>query len=164
MQGTLVKRYEKLAFYGVPGENGGTATYHRMKGFTELSISKNPKEYSRQYVDEKTEQTDITGYSTSISYAFDRYEGQAVHEDIIRITDDELVGDEAVRTIIVVDMTDGNNTAGYSAVKRDFAVVPDSEGSSLDAYTYSGSFKARGESETVTVTISGDTLTIKTGE
>ena len=45
---TLVQRADKVAFYKPKtGEK-----YFRMKGFTGLSISKNPKEYTRQYVDE----------------------------------------------------------------------------------------------------------------
>ncbi len=140
MEGTLIKRSDKVAFMGVPGE-GGAYTYHRMKGFTEISTSKNPIEYSRQYIDEAFETSDVTGYSPSISYSFDQYVGNAVHEDLAKISDDELVGSQAIRPIIVVDMT---KTAD-NAVKRDFSVIPDSEGDSTDAYTYSGTFKVHGE-------------------
>lgn len=38
----LVQRADKVAFMKVDD------TYHRMKGFTGLSNSKNPKEYTRQ--------------------------------------------------------------------------------------------------------------------
>lgn len=155
---TLVKRAGKVAFYGVPG-SGEAVTYQRMKGFTELSISKNPKEYSRQYVDEEFEQTDVIGYSPSIAYGFDLYEGNAVHEDIVKITDGELIGTDAVRSILLVDFTDGSETDGYSAVKREFAVIPDEEGNSMDAYTYSGSFKVKGKSVAGKVTLSNDTAT-----
>ena len=70
MKGTLVKRADKLAFYGVPGEGEGTVIYYRMKGFTEISISKNSKEYTRQYVDEAFEETiglpdNVSGASVS---------------------------------------------------------------------------------------------------
>ena len=47
MEGKLVQRADKVAFYGVKGE-GDAVTYHRMKGFTDISTSKNPKEYSRK--------------------------------------------------------------------------------------------------------------------
>lgn len=160
MKGTLVKRADKLAFYGVPGEGEGTVTYYRMKGFTEISISKNSKEYTRQYVDEAFEETDVTGYSPSVSYAFDMYKEQTPQSDIVKITDDELTGDDAIREIIFVDLTSKDSDGKYLAKKRSFAVIPDSEGGSTDAYTYSGSFKAKGSSEDVAVTISGDTLAI----
>lgn len=160
MKGTLVKRADKLAFYGVPGEGEGTVTYYRMKGFTEISISKNSKEYTRQYVDEAFEETDVTGYSPSVSYAFDMYKEQTPQSDIVKITDDELTGDDAIREIIFVDLTSKDSNGKYLAKKRSFAVIPDSEGGSTDAYTYSGSFKAKGSSEDVAVTISGDALTI----
>jgi hypothetical protein len=60
MDGTMVQRADKVAYLGIKG-TGDTFTYHRMKGFTEMSVSKNPKEYNRQYVDEAFEETDVTG-------------------------------------------------------------------------------------------------------
>ena len=93
---TLVPRSKKVLFYGVPAASGDTTTYHRMKGFTDVSTSKNAKEYTRQYVDELFEQTDVTGYSPSTSYGFDQYAGDPVHADIVKITDDELIGSNAV--------------------------------------------------------------------
>lgn len=136
----IVGRSKKLAFYGVPGDDGQTV-YKRMTGFTSLSQSKNPKEYSRQYIDEDIEQTDVVGYSPSISYAFDQYIGNAVHEDIIKITDNELLMEKAVREIIVVDMTSETKIAK----KRSYSVIPDTEGDTTDAYTYTGNFKAKSE-------------------
>lgn len=103
----LVSRSRKVAFMGVTSGTGGsgTETFHRMTKFTDMSKSSNPAEYSRQYVDEDGEVTDVTGYSPEISYAFDMYENNAVHNDIIDITDNEKMGDDAVRNIIVVDFT-----------------------------------------------------------
>lgn len=153
----LVKRHQKVAFYGVSASEGGEATFHRMTGFTGLSTAKNPKEYSRQYVDEAFEQSDVTGYSPSMSYAFDQYKGNIVHEDIIKISDEELTGDDAVREIVLVDFTE-KSKAGTEcrAVKRNFSVIPDSEGDGTDAYTYSGSFKTKGAVEKGYVTISAE--------
>lgn len=140
----VVKRSDKVAFYGVA--DGDSVTYHRMKGFTDISISKNPKEYSRQYVDEEFERTDVVAYATSMSYGFDQHAGDAVHEDIASIHDDELLGTDAVRSIIVVDFTKaGADDASFVARKRDFSVIPDSEGDSMDAYTYAGTLKTAGD-------------------
>lgn len=140
----LVKRSQKLAFYGVSG-TGNTVTYHRMTGFTEISKSSNPKEYSRQYVDEDFERSDVVGYSPEYSFAFDLFEDNAVHADIAAIADGERVGTDAIRSIVMVDLSKQDEKGLYSAVKRDFSVIPDSEGDSTDAYTYSGSLKANGE-------------------
>lgn len=135
----LVARHKKLAFYGIPGTgSGSTVTYHRMTKFTSFGQNKNSKEYSRQYVDEPITESDIVGYSPSISYGFDQHTGNAVHEDIISISDGELVGDDAVRSIILVD------TITKKAIKRDYSVIPSSEGDNLSAYTYSGDFKCKG--------------------
>lgn len=162
MEGKMVQRAEKLAFFGVKGASDAI-TYHKMKGFTEMSQSKNPKEYSRQYIDELFEQTDITGYSPSISYAFDQYVGDPVHNEIVAITDGEFVGNDAVRPIVIVDMTQPATEGKYPAVKRDFAVIPDSEGDSMDAYTYSGNLKVKGERVVGTATITDGTLTFTEG-
>lgn len=155
----LVKRSDKVAYFGVP-QTDGSSTFMRMTGFTEMAVSKNAEEYSRQYVDEKFKQTDVTGYSPSIAYGFDLYDGNAVHEDIVSITDNEYVGTEAVRQIIIVDFSTESGDGGYSAIKRDFAVVPDSEGDSTEAYTYSGTFKVKGEKVFGTVTSEDDYATI----
>lgn len=139
----LVGRSDKVAFYGIAGES--ETTYHRMTGFTEMSVTKNPKEYSRQYIDEAFEQTDVTGYSPSIAYAFDQYSENEVHTDLAAIADEEKVGTDAVRDIVIVDMTKAGKTSGAKAAqKRSYAVIPDSEGGSTDAYTYSGAFRTKG--------------------
>ena len=139
----VVKRSQKVAFYGVPGAD--SVTYHRMTGFTEITKSSNPKEYNRQYVDEDFERSDVIGYSPEFSYAFDLFEGSEVHADIASISDEEKTGTDAIREIIVVDLTKaGDAEKTFAAVKRGFAVIPNNEGNSTDAYTYSGSLKANG--------------------
>lgn len=153
----LVKRSKKVAFMGVITEPS-TETFHRMTKFTDFSKSSNPTEYSRQYVDEDGEVTDVTGYSPEISYAFDYYTGNAVHKDIIDITDNEKVGDDAVRNIIIVDFTRPveSQEDQFYAKKRPYAIIPDSEGDSTDAYTYSGSLKNKGAFEEVKVSSDDD--------
>jgi len=64
-----------------------------------------------------------------------------VHTDIISIFDREKVGVEAVRPIIMVDLADDSHTA----IKRDFAVVAESEGRGVETYKYSGTFRVKGE-------------------
>lgn len=163
--GDLVQRAEKLAFYGVPTTSGGstTITYTRMEGFTSLSGSKNPSEYSRRYVDETSDRVSISGYAPAIAYEFDRYKGNAVLDDIIDIHEHEKIGGQASRVIIQVDLTTVTENEGVTnatAIKRDYSVIPDSDGGSNDALTYSGNFRAAGTAETVTVTTSDDWQTI----
>ena len=139
----IIKRCKKLAFYGVPTGDGieGAYKYYRMKGFVEISTAKNPKEYSRQYVDEEFEQTDVVGYTPSISFGFDRFKDDAVHDDIIEIFNNEKVGADAVRPIIMVDLASGD----MSAIKRDFSVIAENEGSGIETYKYTGTFKVKGD-------------------
>lgn len=136
--GNLVTRPKKLAFYGVPNRG-----YQRMEGFTDLGYSQNPKEYSRQYVDEEFERTDIVGYAPSISYSFDRYTNNEVLADIVTITENEYIGDLMKRTIVTVDLSNGTATTA-PAKMRDYAVIPDTNGDTTDCLTYSGNFKTKG--------------------
>lgn len=138
------------------------ATYHRMQGFTDMSKSLNPKEYSRQYVDEYFEQTDVVGFSPSIAYGFDQYKGNAVHDELVKLSDNEAIGTDAVRTIVIVDFTkETANTGEYLATAREFSVIPDSEGGSMDAYTYSGTFKVKGDKIEGTATSTDDWQTLE---
>lgn len=139
----LIKRSDKVTFYGIPGESGN-ATFTRMKGFTELSTSKSPKEYTRQYVDEDTERTSVVGYSPVLSFSFDEFSGDAVLAELAEIIDGEKLGTDAERELVIVDFSKPSGD-GFKAVKRRFTVVADSEGDGFDAYTYSGSFSACGE-------------------
>lgn len=139
---TLIKRSDKVSFFGNMGT--GTETFNRMRGFTTLSGSKNPKEYSRQYVDEEFEVTDVTGYSPSIEFGFDQYKGDLVHDEMVEILDSEATGTEARRNIVTVDFSQpiGN---GYKATKRAYSIIGDADGDSMDAYTYSGNLRAVGK-------------------
>ena len=134
----LVKRSRKVAFMDV--STTSIANFLRMTKFTEISKSKNPTEYSRSYVDEDGEVTDVTGYSEEISYNFDLHVGNLVHQKIVDITDNEKTGADALVQILQVDFTKPVGD-GYEARLRTYSVVPDAEGDSTDAYTYSGAFR-----------------------
>lgn len=138
----MYNRSDKVAFMSVSG--GESTKYVRMTGFTDLSTSKNAKEYNRQYVDEKSERSDVVGYAPSMSFKFDREEDNAVHDMLVDIADNEKIGTEAHVSIVVVDMM-SDTEGSFEAVCRDFSVIPGSEGDGTDAYTYSGTFKACGE-------------------
>lgn len=147
----MVKSINRLFFYGVKG-TGDTVVYHRMKGFEELSKSLNPNEYTRKYVDEEFERSDITRYSPSISFSFDLVQSNAVHTDISTIAKNEIVGSGAVRSILAVEIDNDTD----NAVLRDFSVILDAEDNSEDFYKYSGSFKANGDKVLGTATSSDD--------
>lgn len=152
----IVARHRILAFYGVPDEDGTVSKYYRMKKFTQFSHSKNPIEYNRQYVDEPFQQTDVMGFSPSYDYAFDKHTNLEVQNDIIKITDGELLGDDAVRTIVIVNTSD----TSAPVYKRDYSIIPNSEGDNINVYTYSGSMKAKGEKAQVVAVTTDDYQTI----
>ena len=153
----LVRRSAKIAFMNI-----GTVeapNYQRMKKFTELSNSRNPIEYSRQYVDEDGEDTDVVGVSLEKGFAFDEYENNPVHKKIVDIIEDEILGTDAIVDILVVDKSRSVEEGGYEARRRDYSVIADSDGDDTNAYTYSGSFKKNGAFEKVTAEISEDGMT-----
>lgn len=149
----LVKRSGKVAFMDVSTTQ--IPIFLRMRKFTEISKSKNPTEYSRTYVDEDGEVTDVTGYSEEISYAFDLYSGNLVHEKIVKITDDELTGDEALVKILIVDFSKPVGS-GYEARLRTYTTVPDTEGDATEAYTYSGTFRKNSKMSKGIATLNSD--------
>src|SRR5690606_21335116 len=83
--------------------------------------------------------------STSMDFNFDYMPSNPVHDKLVEIIDGEKIGDDAVVSILVVDFSEqGTEPDSFKAVKRDFAVIPGTEGDSLDAYTYSGNFRVKG--------------------
>ena len=112
------------------------------EGFTSLSESKNPKEYTRQYVHEKTERTDIVGYSPSIAYSVDTYTENAVIARVREIADKELIGTDAQVDIVTVHLFEPATGSGYKAYRRRYAIIPDAKGDGTEALIYSGTFKA----------------------
>lgn len=169
----LKKRSEKLSFMEVkPTTGSGESTFVRLEGFTTQTFNANAKEFTRDYVDEDTSRTDVTGYAESINYNFDQYVGQKALEEIVKISEKELTGTDAVRKIVTVDMTTLNGSSGKvpsftaNATVRSYAIVPSSNGESTDCMTYSGDFKSRGAKIACTVLLDNDfqTLTITGSE
>lgn len=141
IEGKLVKRADRLAFMNV-AETSAPEEYRRLMGFTTLSESKNPIEYSRQYVDEPSETTDTVGYSAEKEYEFDMYAGNPCLEKIANITDNEVTGTDAHIPVVSVDLYTEDEQGRCLARKRTYAVVPDGVGDGTDALIYTGSLKA----------------------
>lgn len=169
MSEKIVERHKVLAFYGIPQDDSETPVFKRLRKFTQFSHSKNPQEYSRQYVDEPFQRDDVVGFAPQYDYAFDKHTNLPVHSDIISITNNEMLGSAAVRTIIIVDIsgatvdTANSNKASAYGYKRDYSVVPSTEGDNINIYTYSGSMKANGEQERVQIYTTDNWLTVTEG-
>ena len=137
-----LKRSEKLAFIAVP--IGNEPTFFRLKNFTEFTVSKNPVNYSRQYIDEDFKRNDVVSYAPSVSYSFDYDSESPSHSVIVNITDNEKLGADALVDIIFVDISTEDQIQ-QPASKRKWTVVPDKEGSDSTAYDYSGTLYANGK-------------------
>lgn len=138
----FVRRNEKVNFMEV---NKGE--FSRMKFFTAMGEEKNPMEYSRQYVDEAYERVDVVGISSGVSFSMDQRTNDEVHEIIVDIFENEKLGDDATVTILSVDFTkpvELDEGVAYKAKKRDFSVIPGSEGGEAEVYSYEGTFRAKG--------------------
>lgn len=151
-------------------DSDGVSTFHRMEGFTDFGESKNPKEITSAYVDETTERTNIIGYSSSFGYTFEQYLGQPTQEEIIKIEEGELIGKDAVRRVIVVNMNTvtglGSGALTATARIRPYTIIPDSSASNQGCMTHSGNFKSNGEKEEIQVTAENSdwlTVTIRSG-
>lgn len=154
----MIKRSEKLAFMQVTeGEN---KVFKRMTGFTELSVSKNPKEYSRKYIDEDMERSAVVGYAPAISYKFDVEPGNSVHNVFCNVADRELTGADTECTVVIADISSCDENGKCKAVMRPFSIIPSGEGDDTDTYTCSGSLRAAGEKQFGTATSDDDWQTI----
>ena len=93
-----------------------------------------------------------------MDYEFDLHTNDAVLKRLATITDDELLGSDAQVNIVMVDLfevkTEDPNTC--TARKRDWSVIPDTEGDGTDALIYKGSFKAAGKIAKGTATTTDD--------
>ena len=139
----MIKRSEKVAF--MECSQDGQTTYTRMTGFTEFSVSKNPKEYSRKYIDEDLERSEVVGYSPIISYKLDVDPKNIVHNFLGMVADNEMMGSDAKCNIMIADLSNINEDGSANAIVRAFSIIPGTEGDDKNTYTLSGSFKAIGE-------------------
>lgn len=150
----LVGRHKRLSFMKV-----ADGKFVRMTKFTSLSDSKDAKEYSRQYVDEESETSDVVGYASGISYEFDRHTNNEVHNKIAQITDNEVTGPEARVEIVTVDTFEPVSESDPKVCKaksRIYSVIPDSSGDGTDSLAYSGTFKSAGTITEGTATATKD--------
>ena len=148
----MLNRNVKMAY--VRTEDGNKSIYKKLTGFTEFAVSYNAKEYTRKYIDEINEKTEVVAYQPSISYSFDKIEGEISQTPFVQAAENEITGNEALAQIVIVDFRYGY-LDGISAIYRDYIIVPDAEGDDANVYTYSGTLRAYGEKHKVVVT-SGD--------
>lgn len=136
----LVLRYQFEA-YMMCG-SGNSAAYQLIgEGFTSLPVSMNPKEYTRKYVNYRTEKSDVIGYAPSIAYSCDVITNEPVVAEIVEITDGEYLGTDTHRDIVTVNCWEEED-GECRAVKRTYAIIPDGKGEGTDAMIYTGTMKA----------------------
>lgn len=141
--GALIMRYQWASYMKCGTEE--SATFNLIgEGFTSFPESKNPKEYSRKYINYQTEKTDVIGYAPSIAYSCDVITGDPVVMEIVKITDNEAVGTATHREVVSVNLWEPveGSVKTYKASKRTYAIVPEGKGEGTDAMIYTGTMKA----------------------
>ena len=142
---TLLTRSDKKSVMLVQQPSTVTKDFYLIgEGFTNLSEAKNAKEYTRHYIHEKSERSDVTGYAPSLSYSCDAVKGDPVVDDIMYITDHELIGNDTHRIVVTYYPNDGTATT-RPAYARVYAIIPDASQDGVDALIYTGTFKAVGD-------------------
>ena len=157
----MIKRSKKLAF--IKFDEMGEGVYARLEGFTQFAVSTNPKEYTRKYIDEDFERSEVSTFAPSVSYKFDYDPQFDVHNLFLAVTEPEVFGEEAKCRIAIVD-TINDNEGAYLAKIRDFFIIPQTEGDDPNTYTYSGTLKAAGECFFANVTTDDNWKTMKISE
>lgn len=161
----IVQRADYVPFLECINDDG-TSVFHRMEGFTDFGESKNPEEHESAFVDETTKRTNVISYSSSYGYTFEERTGIPAQEEILKIENDEVVGKEAVRRVIVVNMNtatgSGNGKLKAMARIRYYTIIPDSSAANQGLMTHSGNFKSNGEKEDIYVasTVGDDWQTV----
>lgn len=159
----LVLRHEVLTFMKPKKltEDTFEDKYYRLYGFTELSETANPQEYTRKYIDEARERTDIVGMTKTSSFNLDYHEGDLVHADIKNMYDKELTGTNTEREFIAVELfkdvkytetptlqaketKTGETKTGKRAILRKYTVIISDSGGE-EAVTFAGSFNVSGD-------------------
>jgi hypothetical protein len=157
----LVRRDEMKSYM-----NTGTSTTPVWsligEGFTSYAENKNPKTYSRKYVHERHERTDVLGYAPSVPFSADVYTVDPVIERIMTIYNGELVGADAQVEIVTSREWDPATTpaGSFNAIKRNYSVVCDKEGDGTEALQIGGTFYAVGAQ--IEGTFSGTAFTAAT--
>lgn len=123
--------------------SGDTKAYNLIgEGFTAFPVALNPKEYTRKYVNYKTEKSDVIGYAPSISYSCDCISGDPVVQEIVDITDAEALGTATHRNVVTVNAWEENESGECPAYMRTYAIIPAGKGDGTDALVYTGTMKA----------------------
>ena len=159
----LVMRYQYESYMGclTEGTSGTTETFNLIgEGFTSFPENKNPQEYSRKYISDKTERTDVIGYAPSIEYSADCVIDDPVVQEIMKIHDGELVGNDTHRNVISVNRWEEDSSSHTCpATKRAYAIIPNTKGDGTDALIYSGTMKAVSDLVTGTFNVNTKTFT-----
>lgn len=149
MNNHLVMRSSVLAFMNIQKDPLQLPRYSLIgDGFTRLVNNKAPTEYTRKFVNQRTETTDIIKYQTEILYEIDVLSNNEVIRRILDITDGEWRTGAAMTDVVTV-WTDEivARPMVCAASRRQYKIIPTTIGDDIQTLRTTGKMVAQGEAE-----------------
>lgn len=111
---------------------------------TQLDESSNPTESEKQYIQQKTKTTNVTGFSDEFPITMDMVKGDQVFEHFYDIFRNRKTGKDAQVVHYIVELWNETETTGtYKARKQTQSVIiTEKTGNPGEQITISGSLKA----------------------
>ena len=98
------------------------------KNVSDMSVSYNPQVRTEQDVTQDSADSEVTGYQPNIPVTQVATKGDEVFEFINDIRRKRALFDDCKTQILIVDLYDGDASAGYKAEMQDVAIQIDSYG------------------------------------
>lgn len=147
----LVMRDELRSYMNVtPSES--TADYQLIgQGFTDATTAMNPNTYQRQYIHERTGQSDVISYAPAMAYSADMDTADPVLAFLWKVGNERLIGEAATTDIVTVLTWEAGSTSGTKkAYKQRIAIIPENPGSGAagSPLALSGNLSFKGDAVT----------------
>ena len=92
-------------------------------GFKTLDEKPTAQTKSRRYINEKGNSNSVSGYDWSMAFDIDQILEQAAVEFIVKVAEEELIGEDAETNYYRVDLDKKNEDGSYHAKKRRVVVA-----------------------------------------
>lgn len=97
-----IMTYDEAHYFNVGSYD---ATEYKLGGvITQLDENSNPKESTKQYIHQKSETVNVTGFSNEFPITMDMVKGDEVFEDMYSIFRDRKTGTDAKRKHVIVEL------------------------------------------------------------
>lgn len=98
------------------------------KGVEDMSIAYNPQVETKQDVTQDSADSEVTGYQPNIPVTQTAKKGDEVYDYINELRRKRATFEDCKTQLLLVDLYEGDEEAGYAAEKQDVAIQIDSYG------------------------------------